>query len=345
MGKLYVPKSFYTHFQSPTLHTCQLFPINAGLHIKPFGRFISHQSVEKNHWKKSLADIKSYEDAEDADSHRAMITRDHPGATMDQLKSVEVAHHSPETFTDIVAQKTLQIIRKGFDIVTGYHHVPEGEENNPRYIMTREKWLERFVFLESVAGVPGMVGGMVRHLHSLRLLRRDRAWIETLLDEAYNERMHLITFLNVYNPGIIMRGLLLFSQGAFFNLFFVAYLIAPRVCHRFVGYLEEEAVVTYTRCIRDIEEGRLPEWKTEPAPPIAKKYWKMGENATMLDLIYYVRADESKHREVNHTFGNLHQKLDRNPYALRVEDEQRPQPASDFRHSKPVGWRRNEIAA
>lgn len=30
---------------------------------------------------------------------------------------------------------------------------------------------------------------------------------------------------------------------------FVAYLINPKICHRFVGYLEEEAVHTYTRCI------------------------------------------------------------------------------------------------
>ncbi|VVT47438.1 uncharacterized protein SAPINGB_P001711 [Magnusiomyces paraingens] len=309
-------------------------------------RWISHQAVEKKSWDKTLADINTHNEAEEADSHRAMLTRDHPGATMAQLKSVEVAHHVPETWTDAAAQKTLHLVRYGFDLLTGYHHVPKGEENNPRYIMTREKWLERFVFLESVAGVPGMVGGMVRHLHSLRLLRRDRAWIETLLDEAYNERMHLITFLSVYQPGWAMRGLLLLAQGTFFNLFFVAYLIMPRVCHRFVGYLEEEAVVTYSRCIEDIEAGRLPEWKTEPAPKIAKKYWKMGEDATMLDLIYYVRADESKHREVNHTFGNLDQKLDRNPYALRVEDnEQRPQPASDFRYSKPAGWRRSEIAA
>jgi Alternative oxidase len=31
----------------------------------------------------------------------------------------------------------------------------------------------RLVFLETTAGVPGIVGGMIRHLHSLRLMRRD----------------------------------------------------------------------------------------------------------------------------------------------------------------------------
>jgi hypothetical protein len=42
--------------------------------------------------------------------------------------------------------------------------------------MTEKKWLTRFIFLESVAGVPGMVGGMLRHLRSLRGLKRDNGW-------------------------------------------------------------------------------------------------------------------------------------------------------------------------
>lgn len=35
--------------------------------------------------------------------------------------------------------------------------------------------------LETVAGVPGMIGGMARHLKSLRKLSRDHGWIHTLL--------------------------------------------------------------------------------------------------------------------------------------------------------------------
>jgi len=30
----------------------------------------------------------------------------------------------------------------------------------------------------------------------------------------------------------------------FYNVFFVSYLINPKICHRFVGMLEEEAVYT-----------------------------------------------------------------------------------------------------
>ena len=46
------------------------------------------------------------------------------------------------------------------------------------------KWLLRIVFLETVAGVPGMVAGMLRHMRSLRRMERDRGWIHTLLEEA-----------------------------------------------------------------------------------------------------------------------------------------------------------------
>lgn len=62
------------------------------------------------------------------------------------------------------------------------------------------------------AGVPGMVGGMLRHMRSLRSMRRDNGWIHTLLEEAENERMHLLTFLQLRQPGLLFRGMVLLSQ-------------------------------------------------------------------------------------------------------------------------------------
>lgn len=55
-------------------------------------------------------------------------------------------------------------------------------------------------------------------------------------------------------------------QGIFFNAYFVAYVISPKLCHAFVGYLEEEAVKTYTHVISDMDKGRLPEWETKQVP-------------------------------------------------------------------------------
>lgn len=97
----------------------------------------------------------------------------------------------------------------------------------------------RCIFLETVAGVPGMVAGMARHLRSLRLMERDHGWIHHLLEEADNERFHLFTFLNERNPGIAFRAFIVVSQGIFFNMFMLSYLLNPRFCHAFVGYLEE----------------------------------------------------------------------------------------------------------
>jgi hypothetical protein len=101
--------------------------------------------------------------------------------------------------------------------------------------------------------------------------------IETLLEEAFNERMHLLTFMKMAEPGWFMRVMVLGAQGVFFNGFFLSYLISPRICHRFVGYLEEEAVITYTRAIDEIEKGELPAWSNLDAPEIAVQYWKMPE--------------------------------------------------------------------
>ena len=33
-------------------------------------------------------------------------------------------------------------------------------------------------------------------------MTRDNGWIETLLEDAYNERMHLLTFLKMAEPGV-----------------------------------------------------------------------------------------------------------------------------------------------
>ncbi|EIM85890.1 alternative oxidase [Stereum hirsutum FP-91666 SS1] len=251
----------------------------------------------------------------------------HPVYAPDELKSVEVLHREPTTLADRNAKRFMRLCRVGFDIVSGYRHKPIPPDANMSleelrkkgYAMDEHAWLNRILFLESIAGVPGMVAATCRHLKSLRLMRRDSGWIHTLLEEAENERMHLMTFMTLRNPGWFFRMLILGAQGVFYNMFFFSYLISPRVCHRFVGYLEEEAVITYSRCIQEMEAGRLPLWSNKPAPEIAKDYWRLRPDATMLDVIYAVRSDETSHRFVNHSLANLG-KDDVNPFALREPD-------------------------
>ena len=174
-------------------------------------------------------------------------------------------------------------MRGSFDVLSRY---------NPKRMDERD-WLNRIVFLETVAGVPGMIGGMVRHLRSLRTLERDHGWIHHLLQEAENERMHLFIFLTMRNPGVFFRISIAFTQMVFFNFYFALYMIAPKTSHRFVGYLEEEAVTTYSKCLGAIDEGILPLWANMAAPPEAIDYYNLDSaTATMRDVILSVRADE-----------------------------------------------------
>lgn len=102
--------------------------------------------------------------------------------------------------------------------------------------------------------------------------------------------------------------------------------------------------MTYSIAIKDIEDGKLPRWQKLEAPDIAVKYWNMPEgHRTMRDLLLYIRADEAKHREVNHTLGNLEQKNDPNPFVSEYEDPARPHPTKGIENMKPTGWNREEV--
>lgn len=109
-------------------------------------------------------------------------------------------------------------------------------------------------------------------------------------------------------------------QGAFTNLFFVAYLCSPRYCHRFVGYLEEEAVRTYTRLLDDIDAGRLARWANDAAPEVACRYWRLPRGATLRDMVLAIRADEAHHRLVNHTLAEMQPGM-YNPFRKAEEEK------------------------
>ena len=102
----------------------------------------------------------------------------------------------------------------------------------------RKRYGHRAVVLETVAAVPGLVGGLFQHLKALRLIRDDKGWIRELLDEAENERMHLMTFVEVSQPTLFERGLIMVVQALFFATYFVLYLLSACTAHRVVGYFE-----------------------------------------------------------------------------------------------------------
>ena len=186
---------------------------------------------------------------------------------------------------------------------------PETISNRIAYALTMcLRWLadtffakrygHRAVVLETVAGVPGMVAGMWNHLRSLRRMQPDdRGWIKTLLDEAENERMHLMIFIEIAKPNWFERLLVLFAQFVFWHFYFVLYVLFPRTAHRMVGYFEEQAVVSYTHYLEEIDAGRT---ENIAAPQIAIDYYKLPATATLRDVVIAVRADEQGHADVNH---------------------------------------------
>ena len=105
--------------------------------------------------------------------------------TEKQMQDIAVAHRQAEKWSDWVALSMVRVLRSGMDFFSGYRHDkevaagtkdPRNASQGKKFAMDERKWIIRFVFLESVAGVPGIVGGMLRHLHSLRRMKRDNGW-------------------------------------------------------------------------------------------------------------------------------------------------------------------------
>jgi len=165
----------------------------------------------------------------------------------------------------------------------------------------RERYGHRAVTLETVAAIPGMVGGLFQHLKSLRRIQDDHGWIKTLLDEAENERIHLMVYVHIARPNSVERLLIVVVQVIFYSFYFFMYLFSPRTAHRTVGYLEEEAIKSYTEYLAQVEASPH---KNVAAPEIAMRYWDLPADARLKEVIIATRKDEENHRDVNHTFAD-----------------------------------------
>ena len=199
---------------------------------------------------------------------------------MDNLQK----HYKPENMSDRIALMFTKLLRLIADI------------------FFKKKYGHRAVVLETVAAVPGMVAGMLMHLKSLRKMEDDKGWIKLLLEEAENERMHLMTFIQVAKPTSLERFIIIAAQLVFIVMYSIIYLASQRTAHRIVGYFEEEAVFSYTDYLNELESGRI---KDQPAPKIAIDYWNLPLHSTLKDVVRVVRDDEAGHRDVNHSFANL----------------------------------------
>mmetsp|Transcript_25458 Transcript_25458/g.37542 ORF Transcript_25458/g.37542 Transcript_25458/m.37542 type:complete len:335 (-) Transcript_25458:105-1109(-) len=251
----------------------------------------------------------------------AYVQGDHTGRlqnhiwTKDELQKAMTTlyRHNPQTISDHVMNKLMYGMYHSFNFITGYQH------KNPS--VRSIEW--RLIILESVAGVPGFVAAGFRHFRSLRTLERDHGWISTLLEEAENERMHLLVCLHMFEASYLTRALVVAAQLCLTPLLMGVYLVKPSAMHRFVGYLEETACHTY---VSIIEQAQVPgthlndAWKDLPAPDIAKGYWKLQPDAKFLDVLMCMCADETHHRDVNHTFADM-KSDDPNPFVEKHKED------------------------
>ena len=208
------------------------------------------------------------------------------------------------------------------------HHKPQNLSDKIAFAFTKflrfladtffkKKYGHRAVVLETVAAVPGMVAGMLLHLKSLRKMQDDKGWIKILLDEAANERMHLMTFIKIAKPTFVERLIIMIAQFIFILMYLFIYLISQKTAHRIVGYFEEEAVISYTEYLNEIEEGKIENIK---APEIAINYWNLPLNSRLKDVVKVIRDDEAGHRDVNHSFADI-LNAKKNKKVFEEEDE------------------------
>jgi len=188
-------------------------------------------------------------------------------------------HKTTQTFSDKIAFSLVKFFRFFADL------------------FFQKRYGNRAIVLETVAAVPGMVGAALLHLRCLRKIKNDEGWIKTLLDEAENERMHLVTFMYIAKPNLFERFIIFMAQAIFVVMYLVMYSISSKTAHRFVGYLEEEAVISYTHYIEELDAGKIINC---PAPDFAINYWNLNADARLREVLIAVRDDEVEHRDVNH---------------------------------------------
>ena len=160
-----------------------------------------------------------------------------------------------------------------------------------------KRYGHRAVVLETVAAVPGMVAGVWLHMKSLRRMKSGLGpKIREMMEEAENERMHLMIFIDIAQPSWLERYIVLFAQFIFIIFYLLLYIFFPKTAHRMTHYFEEEAVKSYTQYLHMVESGQA---ENIDAHEIAIDYYGLNHDAKLSDVIKKVRADEQNHSEVN----------------------------------------------
>merc|ERR1739848_985229 len=193
-------------------------------------------------------------------------------------------HVAPKKASDYIFFGILRFAYNSFNYITGF------DKNDP----TPESMRTRLILLESVAGIPPFVMAGYRHFRSLRNLAYDGGRIYTHLEEAENERMHLVSCMQIFEAGSLMKASVFSVQIVACPAFFMLCCAKPQWLNRFVGYLEELACETYSTVLdhcNNPDKKLYKAWHDKPAPPVALEYWKLKEGTTWPEVLLYIYAD------------------------------------------------------
>ncbi len=198
-------------------------------------------------------------------------------------KSDLFRHHEPQSWSDRFASGVARLMVSCTD-----------------GLLSR-RYGHRVIVIETVAAVPAMVAATLLHLKCLRRMTDDRGWIRTFMEEAENQRAHLMAFVALEHPSTSERLLIAVAQGIFYNAYFLLYLLSARTAHRMAAYLAEQSVQGYSDYLRRLDNGSE---EMLAAPPFAIAYWDLAPEAKLGDMIVAIRADEAIHRDIHHAFAD-----------------------------------------
>jgi len=171
----------------------------------------------------------------------------------------------------------------------------------PRDLIFRNRLEHHLLLGETIAAVPGMVGGALLHFSCLRRIRDDEGWIQTMLEEAKTERQHLLSLHALIRPNLFDKIIIFSMQFTFVLLFFLLYVFGRKSAHRFVGYLEEDAIEVYEQYLLVLKQQPK---KNVPAPEIAYQYWEFSGKVKLDAMIKAIIKDEKRHRDTNHEYAD-----------------------------------------
>ena len=153
------------------------------------------------------------------------------------------------------------------------------------------------LFLETFARSSSAAASQWIHLKCLQKVKYDRDWIKILTNQAENERIHLITIIEIIQPKLFVRLLIIFGQITYQILYLFLYIIFPRTAHRFIGYSREESARDYNNYLEHLENDVSLNIN---ASQISIKHWNLDSKAKLIDVVKLISKDKMNHATINH---------------------------------------------